>query len=123
MARVMRPYNPSDRLRESTRILPALRSRRLKPPEGKSARRQRHCCQNAEAWGRYYQPETLRTKSAVFFAATFFSKLARWNSTVRGLISRKRAISLLECPTTISARIPRSLGVRVPIDSDLSEIC
>jgi hypothetical protein len=48
-----------------------------------------------------YSPRICRIRSTVFLAPTFFSRLVRWNSTVRGLMPNARAISLLEKPLTI----------------------
>jgi hypothetical protein len=60
-----------------------------------------------------YVAEAFRAKSAAFLAVNFLNKLARWNSTVRGLILSMRATSLLVCPTRISPSIHCSRGVRV----------
>src|SRR5258708_5006204 len=43
---------------------------------------------------RGYFPSTLWTRSAAFLALSFFSKLARWKSTVRGLMPSVRPASL-----------------------------
>jgi hypothetical protein len=47
----------------------------------------------------HQSPRTLSARCAVFLAAHFLKILARWNSMVRGLSSKARAISLLESPS------------------------
>jgi hypothetical protein len=60
---------------------------------------------------RPYSIRTFRTRSTVFFAPIFVIRLVRWNSTVRGLMSSARAVSLLEAPRTIWANTARSRRV------------
>src|SRR6202041_591603 len=52
---------------------------------------------------------TIRTRSAAFFAPSFFMMLARWSSMVRGLIPKCRPASLLEEPAVnCSSKIGRA---------------
>ena len=60
-----------------------------------------------------YSLRTLCTRSVTFLAPSFFNRLARWKSTVRGLMLSLRPASLLEAPRMICASVIRSLGVKV----------
>lgn len=57
----------------------------------------------ARGMGSDYSPRTLCASSAAFPAPSFFKRLARWKSTVRGLTPSVRPASLLEAPRVIWA--------------------
>src|ERR1700682_5712601 len=83
-----RPINGDPACPESTA------KRNLGAPRSRRVLRKR-------AIGSHYSPRTLCTRSAVFLAPSFFSRLARWKSTVRGLMPSVRPASLLEAPRMI----------------------
>jgi hypothetical protein len=65
------------------------------------------------AAGMAYSLRILCTRSVTFLAPSFFNRLARWKSMVRGLMPSLRPASLLEAPRLICASVIRSLGVKV----------